>query len=405
MLAPFPLENKIEQNRIGNGYIINLVDALIEECNDLDMTIFSNIYNKEEQQTYKNVKIKRLWRLGKFNPFSLFKELVKLRPDFIHIQYVLGVKFGKGLYLISPFLLMLFLRIARYSLLITIHNIIPLNKLSYTFKEMFKEHPVASFIYDFGYRLATTFMGKVASKIIVLDEGTKRWAIEQYGYSKNKIKLIPHGMLNASGDITVKQRKKALDINEKWNLLLFFGRIHPRKGIEYAIKALPYVLKKHPNTKLLIAGSYSGTWEKEGKSYLFSLEKMTNSLGIKNHTLFEIKYLGEEIPLIFSATDIVVLPYVVPFGASGVIKLAASYKKPVITTYSISREGEINDGISGVLLPSLDEKILAQKINQLLKDKPLSRKMGERFYERNISSSEWTKVAEETLECYKNARR
>jgi len=406
MLIPFPFDlNNIEQSRIGNGYPINLIDALIKECDDLDMTVFADKCNGKEQQTYKNVKIKRVWRPGKLNPFSLFKETIKLRPDLIHIQYVLGATFGKGPYLISPFLLMLFLRLARYPLLITIHNIIPLNKLTSTFKEMFREkNPVEPLIYDLGYRLGTTFMGKIASKIIVLDEGTKKWAIEQYGYSKNKIKLIPHGMLDASEGITVEEAKKALNINEKWNVLLFFGKIHPRKGIKYAIKALPYVLKKHPNTELLIAGSYSGTWEKESRSYLLSLKKMTKSLGIENHTFFEIKFLGEEIPIIFNAADIVVLPYVVPYGASGVIKLAAAYKRPVITAYSISREGEITDGISGVLLPSLDEKILAQKINQLLEDKSLSLKMGERFYERNISSSEWRKVAEETLEYYKTAK-
>jgi len=402
MLVPFPSESEIEQKMIGNCYPINLIDALIKECDDLDMTVFADRCNEEEQQIYKDVKIKRLYRVGKLNPFKLFKEIAKLRPDFVHIQYVLGAKFGKGLYLISPFLLMLFLRIARYPLLITIHNIIPLDKLSSTFKGMFREkNPVAPFIYDLGYRLVTTFMGKIASKIIVLDEGTKRWGIEQYGYSKNKIKLIPHGMLDASGNIAVEEAKKALNINKKWNVLLFFGGIHPRKGIEYAIKALPYVLKKHPNTKLLIAGSHSGTWEKEIRSYLFSLKKMTKSLGMENHTLFEIKFFGEEIPIIFNAADVIVLPYVVPYGASGVIKLAATYKRPVITAYSVSREGEITDGISGVLLPSLNEKILAQKINQLLEDKSLSLDMGERFYEKNISSSEWRKVAEETLEYYK----
>ena len=56
---------------------------------------------------------------------------------------------------------------------------------------------------------------------------------------------------------------------------------------------------------------------------------------------------------------IFVLPYIIPGKA--IPKLAATYKKAVITTSSISREREITDGISSVLLPSLDEKILAQK--------------------------------------------
>ena len=401
MLAPFPLKNSIEQHRLGNSYSVGLVDALVEEYKDVELTIFANRYEEEKKQKYRNVTINRIWYRGKLNLFTVFKEIIRLKPDIMHIQYVLGAKYGKGLYLLNPYLLMLFLRIARYPLLITIHDVIPSNDLSNTFKKMFKKHQQISFVYSLGYRFATMFMGKIASKIIMLDQGTKKWAIEQYGYSKNKIILIPHGMAKDVGTVTIKQKEKIIEILENWNYLLFFGKIHPRKGIEYAIKALPYVLKKHPKTKLMIAGNYSGSWEEESKSYLSSLKKLTKSLDVESHVFFEIKFLGEEIPIIFGATNIIVLPYVVPYGASGVIKLAASYKKPVIAPYSISREGEINDGISGYLLPSLDEKLLAHKINNLLDDKSLSLAMGERFYEENRTTSVWNKVAKETYECYK----
>lgn len=402
MLLPFPVENQIEEHRIGNSYVVNLVDALIEEGQDLDMTIFANVADADIHETYRNVKIKRLWQLGKLNPFLLFKETVKLRPDFVHVQYVLGTKFGKGLYLINPFLFMLFLKIARIPLLLTIHDIIPANKLSYVFNEMFKNTPLKSFFYSTTYRLATAFMGKMASRIIVLDEGTKKFSVEQYGHKKSKMTLIPHGMLNSSESITSQEAKKALNINRDCSVLLFFGRIHPRKGIEYAIKALPYVLKKNPNTKLLIAGSYSGSWKKESESYLFSLKEMAKSLDVKKHVVFETRFLGKEIPTLFGASDIVLLPYSVPYGASGVLKLVATHKKTLITPNSLAREGEITDGISGVLLPSLEEKILAQKINQLLEDKSSLMKMGERFYKENLDSSEWRKVAKATFEVYRN---
>jgi glycosyltransferase involved in cell wall biosynthesis len=265
---------------------------------------------------------------------------------------------------------------------------------------MFKNNPFKTFFYSITYRLATAFMGKIASRIIVLDEGTKKFSVEQYGFKKSSMTLIPHGMLNSSESITSQEAKKALNINRDCSVLLFFGRIHPRKGIEYAIKALPYVLKKYPNTRLLIAGSYSGSWKKESESYLFSLKEMAKTLDVENQVIFETRFLGKEIPTLFGASEIVLLPYSVPYGASGVLKLAATHKKTVITPNSLAREGEITDGISGVLLPSLEEKILAQKISRLLEDKNLSRKMGEKFYEENLKSSDWKKVAKKTLEYY-----
>ena len=245
------------------------------------------------------------------------------------------------------------------------------------------------------------FMGKIASKIIILDLGTKKWTVEQYGYSENKITIIPHGMLKDPGVSELRQNEFSIKILRNWNYLLFFGKIHPRKGIEYAVKALPYVLEKYPNTKLIIAGNYSGSWQEESMSYLMSLKKLAKDLGVENNIHFEIKFLGEEIPIIFEAADVIVLPYVVPFGASGVIKLAATYKKPVIAPNSLSRKGEITDGISGYLLSSLDEKLLAQRINGLLEDKLLIQKMGKRFYDENYESSVWNEVAKRTLECYK----
>jgi glycosyltransferase involved in cell wall biosynthesis len=399
MIAGFPLKKSIKQHIIGECYNVKLIDALAENS-DLDITVLANRLNGEKQYTYKSAKIRRLWSPGNLNPFKLFEEIIKLKPDIVHMQYA-GVHLGKGIRVINLLLLMSFLRIARYPLLMTIHDIIPLNRVTSTFKNILGDQNLMKrFIYDLGYRLTTTFIGKIASKIIVLDEGTKRWSIEHYGYPKNKIKLIPHGMHDAPIRITPKEAKKALKICEQYNVLLSFGKIHPRKGIEYAIRAMPYVLKKHPNTILLIAGSYERMWEKEGKSYLFSLTKLVKSLEVEDHVLFWIRFFGEEIPIIFSAADIVILPYVMPYGGSGIVKLAATYKKPVITTYSISRKKEIIDGISGVLLLSLDEKILAQRINTLLKDKSLLRRMGERLYEKNIIFSGWEKVARETLECY-----
>ncbi|MEJ2271293.1 MAG: glycosyltransferase [Candidatus Bathyarchaeota archaeon] len=401
MLGPFPLIEKIRENRLGNSYGVGLVDGFAEESNDLNLTIFANKYGKEENQKYQNVEINRIWKRGKLNPFILFKEIARLKPDIVHVQYVLGAKYGKGLYTLNPFIFMFFLKVAQFPLLITLHDVIPTQELSGTFKKMFKKFQKISFVYSLGYRFATMFMGKIASRIIILDQGTKKWTIEQYGFSQNKITIIPHGMLKDPEISELRQNEETIKILKDWNYLLFFGKIHPRKGIEYAVKALPYVLEKHPKTKLLIAGNYSGSWQEESKSYLASLKKLAKDLSIENHIHFEIKFLGEEIPIIFEAADVIVLPYVVPFGASGVIKLAATYKKPVIAPYSLSREGEITNGISGYLLARLDEKILAQRINELLENKSLSKTMGQQFYEENRKSSVWTEVAKRTLEVYK----
>ena len=187
MLGPFPLIDKIRENRLGNSYGVGLVDGFYEEAKDLNLVIFANKSGEEKNQQYKNVKINRIWKLGKLNPFVLFKETIRLKPDLVHIQYVLGAKYGKGLYTLNPFIFMFFLKFAGFPLLITLHDVIPSQELSGTFKKMFKKFQRISFVYSFGYRFITMFMGKIASKIIMLDQGTKKWTVEQYGFSENKI--------------------------------------------------------------------------------------------------------------------------------------------------------------------------------------------------------------------------
>ena len=135
MLGPFPLMDKIRENRLGNSYGVGLVDGFAEESNDLDLTIFANQYGEEKNQKYQNVKINRIWKRGKLNPFVLFKETVRLKPDIVHVQYVLGAKYGKGLYTLNPFIFMLFLKVAQFPLLITLHDVIPSHELSNTFKK------------------------------------------------------------------------------------------------------------------------------------------------------------------------------------------------------------------------------------------------------------------------------
>ena len=111
---------------------------------------------------------------------------------------------------------------------------------------MFKNHPVSSFLYSVSYRLATTFMGKVASKIIILDQGTKKWAIEQYGYSKNKITIIPHGMLKEAEYITAKQAKEALGITRNGMYFFFLVRFILEKELSTQSKLYLMYLRNIP---------------------------------------------------------------------------------------------------------------------------------------------------------------
>lgn len=61
--------------------------------------------------------------------------------------------------------------------------------------------------------------------------------------------------------------KKSLNLNDRF-VISTFGMISRDKGIEYAIQALPEVVKQHPNILyLVIAATHPLILKREGEKY------------------------------------------------------------------------------------------------------------------------------------------
>lgn len=77
---------------------------------------------------------------------------------------------------------------------------------------------------------------------------------------KNKIVLIPNGLADEP-DTTTKslrnpaEEKKKMNLSPAENVLLFVGRICRQKGATALIEAFGSIIKKHPDTRLVLAGS------------------------------------------------------------------------------------------------------------------------------------------------------
>lgn len=107
--------------------------------------------------------------------------------------------------------------------------------------------------------------------------------------------------------------------------ILFFGRIHPYKGLDEFIK----VYNKCEDVQLIIAGK--GEFE----------EKVDDNVVLINRFI-----KNEEIRSIFEKSDVVVLPYV-NATHSGVVFLAALFRKPVLISKVGSLEQYVDEGSNG----------------------------------------------------------
>jgi glycosyltransferase involved in cell wall biosynthesis len=63
----------------------------------------------------------------------------------------------------------------------------------------------------------------------------------------------------------------------------------------------------------------------------------------------------------------------------------------------------VDDGVTGFIVPPRDTKALANAIINLLKDDELRKQMGENAYKKMKADLSWDKIAERTIEVYKEA--
>ena len=150
--------------------------------------------------------------------------------------------------------------------------------------------------------------------------------------------------------------------------LLYVGRIEEYKGIQYAIKAMPQVVKKYPDTIFSIVG--------EG-NYMPNLKSLVNSLNLQNN----VRFLGwidhEKIDSYYDKSSIFIMPSIWPeaFGKTGVE--AMSKGRPVIASKVGGIPEWLEDSKTGFLVNPKSSNEIAEGVIKLFGDKKLLFTFGE----------------------------
>jgi len=196
--------------------------------------------------------------------------------------------------------------------------------------------------------LATTPMKSAKVKVVPLGTDLERFEPSQFAQSEARSFFgLPHS-------------RKIVGV---------LGRLDPGKGQEVLLRALPEVLKHHPETLLLIAGDETAG-EPGYKEYL---QKLCRSLDADK----SVKFLPftDDVPRLMAALDIFVLPsFSETFGI--VVIEAMAMKKPIIATNIGGPPEVITHQQTGLLVEPRDSAVLAEAINRLLDNEPLKNSLG-----------------------------
>jgi len=224
----------------------------------------------------------------------------------------------------------------------------------------------------------TRLKAKTANFITICNKNAYRSVLDQAkGLNVSNVNLAYHGV--DIQKILVTSENK--DFRTDKPLILANGRLVEKKGFPYLIEASKILKEKGLNFLVYIIGF--------GPLYQELLDSI-NSSGLSD----DIRIVGDnkgitidEVFLYYRAASIFAFPSIKTDegdvdGVANVLLEAGIFEVPVVSTDAGSTGELIIDGVSGLVVPQKDSKLLAEKIEILLKDEDLRNKLGKGLYKK-----------------------
>jgi glycosyltransferase involved in cell wall biosynthesis len=192
-------------------------------------------------------------------------------------------------------------------------------------------------------------------KHIIVASSYMRDLLAQNGFNPGCISILPPHF-EESYPLVAPQRDPLL--------VLFAGRLEIEKGLPYLLQA---VARVQTLCQLLVAGD--GTRRTE-------YETLARKLGIADRVVFAGWLDNAGLHQAYQRASLLVMPGVwpEPFGKVGIEAMA--HGRPVVAFNVGGIPDWLQDGYNGFLVPPRDEKQLAVRIEQLLRDVELAMQLG-----------------------------
>ncbi len=238
-------------------------------------------------------------------------------------------------------------------------------------------------------------------------ERIKRWIMDQ----SQALTVVSHAMKNKVVGMGVTPDKvkvismgvdlKSLftpghQLTRSVRELLFVGRLVPGKGIEVLFKAMPIIIDKKPDIRLLLAGA--GPLEGE-------LRRWAKENQISNHVNFLGMVKQSLLPDLYRRAALAVFPFeMTKSGAQEgfglVVVEAMGCGCPVIAGDLPALHDIIAHEESGLISPPGNVQVLAESIMRLLDDSDLRFRLADEGRKRVVEKFDWEIIADKYRRIY-----
>lgn len=347
-----------------NEYAFHLVHQLATKDEVTRITILGDLLPEtpaEFDQLPDKVEILRVWEHGsKLNLVRILQALRSIKPDIVwyNLQFTLfgGDALSAGLGLMAPMLS----RLMGVTTIVLLHNLMETTDLR---EVVGITNPVSEAI----QRLGGTVITKMLLTANLVTTTLPRYVeILRKKYGKQDVILTPHGAFAES---------TPPDFNAApTRTLMTFGKFGTYKKVEVMLDAYRLLLDQGVDCKVVIAGSDNPNTP----GYLDSVQAQYADLPNVEFT----GYVAEEdVPRIFTESQMIVLPYTSTTGSSGVLHQAGMYGIPAVMP-NIGDLAELieTEGFGAELFIPEDAESLAAAMRRLLDDPEYTRELGMRNY-------------------------
>ena len=187
-------------------------------------------------------------------------------------------------------------------------------------------------------------------------------------------------------------KKKIIDIEEtrqkyqirKEFVCLFVGRLVEVKGVQYLIDGFVQIHSKHPDSKLIVAGS--GNLES-------ALKQKVKTLNFSNNVIFTGKLTHADILSLYRIADAVIFPSIIDSsgfkeGLPMVVMEALASGKVVVAASTSGVNEIIEHEVNGLLVDQKNSNQIADQVIRLIED-PILKKTIEKNAEYSAMKYDW----------------
>lgn len=211
-----------------------------------------------------------------------------------------------------------------------------------------------------------------ANAAIACSEAVRDFYLTEFHYPAPKLHVVYNSVAFSRFENSPNRATARCMLNLPTDvpILVTVASLTDQKGHQYLLEAMSNVLELCPQTLLLLVGD--GHLRK-------TLEQFSLQRGLGE----SVRFLGKrtDVPLILAAADFFVLPSLWE-GLPLVLAEAGAARLPVVATKIGGIDEIVEDGVTGILVPSRQPEPLAEAIIDLLLSEQKRQQMGESAYQR-----------------------